>query len=94
MDSGLTPFGVKRAVIAAVTAWGRSPSGYEATNEYRARYWNFNLGDLAHHVDDPALQQALRQHGITMLRIQTVEGVDGLNWDFDDPLVMFDGNTR
>jgi hypothetical protein len=79
---------VKAAITSAATEWARTPSGAEATREHRAHGWDFNLGDLAEHLDDPDLLAALERHGVKRLEITTAEGYQGA-WEFDDPVIAY-----
>lgn len=91
VTTDLTYSEVKQAVIAAATTWSHSKSGADATEEHRTKGWDFNIGDLSSYLDDPALQQTLRDNGIATLTIDTVDGPEYLEWDFDDPVVDFEG---
>jgi hypothetical protein len=86
--AGVERANLKQAVQLAVTAWvEHSESGRQAFDNASE---DFNVGDLANELGDPALRAELKKQGVTNLAIDVYCDDMPTGWEFDDLLVLDD----
>jgi hypothetical protein len=70
-----------------VTAWiNTSEAGRRA---WKSTANDFNVGDLAHYLDDDELERQLKLHGISELKVEVMNLSRG-NWLFDTILANYE----
>lgn len=89
--AGVDGLDLKQAVQRAVTAWVKqSEAGRQAFDNASE---DFNVGDLANELSDPALQSELKKQGVTHLVVDCYCDDLPARWEFDDLLVLDDQSS-
>jgi hypothetical protein len=90
--AGVDRLDLKSSIQRAITAWVKnSDVGRRAFQETDG---DFNVGDLANELGDPALTAELAKERITHLTVETYCDVMPTGWEFDDHLVVDDEPSR
>lgn len=86
--SGVERRDLKQAVQRAVTAWVEH--GEAGRQAFANSSEDFNVGDLANELSDPALQAELKKQGVTHLAVDCYCDDLPTRWEIDDLLVLND----